>query len=129
MNMGKLLNQSNQELIDQAKKLADAEEALKKSQEEKRLAAIEAAKKAKAKGKKGKGKAEDEPTVEESDVLKTPLAKVEENYDLSSKEGFEKALKAKIGRPFVFGPVEFSNLHLDDKEQPYDYEKARSQVV
>lgn len=29
----------------------------------------------------------------------------------------------------MFGPVEFHNLHQDDKLEPYDYEKARSSVV
>ena len=34
----------------------------------------------------------------------------EEQYDLFLPSSFERALKKKIPRPFVFGPVEFDNL-------------------
>jgi hypothetical protein len=72
---------------------------------------MEAAKKAKAKAKKTKGKADDEPIEEE---FKEHIQK-EEVYDLFVPASFERALKAKIPRPFVFGPIEFDNLNLTDE--------------
>ena len=76
------------------------------------MQAIEAAKKAKAKAKKGKGKAEDEPAEDNNQPIMTTA---EENFDLFVPASFERALKAKIERPFVFGPIEFDNLHLTDE--------------
>lgn len=60
--------------------------------EDKKLQAIEAAKKAKAKAKKGtKGKADDEPV--EDDVVKPVYTEKEENFDLFVPASFERALK------------------------------------
>jgi len=92
--------------------LDDANNTLKKSLEDKKLQAIEAAKKAKAKAKKGKGKADDEPV---EDNNQPDMTAKEENFDLFVPASFERALKAKIERPFVFGPIEFDNLHLTDE--------------
>jgi hypothetical protein len=39
----------------------------------------------------------------------------EENYDLFVPASFERALKSKIQRPFVFGPIEFDNLNMNDE--------------
>ena len=41
--------------------------------------------------------------------------------DLFSPEGFEKALKKKVGRPFIFGPVEFEGLDISNEELPFDF--------
>lgn len=76
------------------------------------MQAIEAAKKAKAKAKKGKGKADDEPVEDEH---KPDQTLKEENFDLFVPASFERALKAKIERPFIFGPIEFDNLNLTDE--------------
>lgn len=43
------------------------------------------------------------------------MTTAEENFDLFVPASFERALKAKIERPFVFGPIEFDNLHLTDE--------------
>jgi hypothetical protein len=49
---------------------------------------------------------------------------VEEHFDVSNPEGFEKALRAKIPRPFLFGPIEFEGLN----EENFDSERAREIV-
>ena len=110
--LGEIYARGLSEYNDQKKQLDDANNTLKKSLEDKKLQAIEAAKKAKAKAKKGKGKADDEP-VEDSN--QPDMAAKEENFDLFVPASFERALKAKIERPFVFGPIEFDNLHLTDE--------------
>jgi hypothetical protein len=43
------------------------------------------------------------------------LVKKEENFDLFVPGSFERALKSKIERPFIFGPIEFDNLNLNDE--------------
>ena len=77
--------------------------------QEKKLQAMEAAKKAKNKNKK-KGKADeddDEKVALDSD--EEELA--EEHFDLESQAGFIQAMRAKIPMPFMFGPIEFSGLN------------------
>lgn len=70
------------EFADQQRQLADAGSALKKSLEEKKLQAMEAAKKAKAKAKKkGKG-AEEDPVEEVETVARSDLQQKEEDFDL-----------------------------------------------
>jgi hypothetical protein len=70
------------EFADQQRQLADAGSALKKSLEEKKLQAMEAAKKAKAKAKKkGKG-AEEDPVEEVEQVARSDLQQKEEDFDL-----------------------------------------------
>ena len=92
----------------------DANNTLKKSLEDKKMQAIEAAKKAKAKVKKGtKGKA-DEDEVNDEYVKPEQIIK-EENFDLFVPASFERALNSKIQRPFVFGPIEFDNLNMNDE--------------
>ena len=113
------------EAQEQDKQLVDATNALKKSLEEKKLQAMEAAKKAKAKAKKTKGKADEEPIEEE---FKEYVQK-EEVYDLFVPASFERALKAKIARPFIFGPIEFDNLNMTDDVAPFDYEEQRERVT
>jgi len=38
------------------------------------------------------------------------------DFDLNSPEEFAKALAKECPRPFTFGPIEFSDLNLNDKE-------------
>ena len=45
-------------------------------------------------------------------------------YDLFHPAEFGKAIKAKIGRPFMFGPIEFADL---DSES-FDGTKQRNRV-
>jgi len=40
-----------------------------------------------------------------------------EDFDLYIPASFERALKKKIPRPFVFGPVEFDNLNKTDSKR------------
>jgi len=49
------------------------------------------------------------------------LAK-EESYDLFIPASFERALKKKIPRPFIFGPVDFDNLNKTEEQMPFDAE-------
>lgn len=75
---------------------------------------MEAAKKAKAKAKKkGKG-AEEEPAEEVEQVTRADASKGDEDFDLYAPASFERALRARVPRPFIFGPVEFEGLDLTD---------------
>jgi hypothetical protein len=56
---------------------------------------------------------------------KGPPAK--RQLDLMIKEDFNEALKERIPRPFVFGPVEFRDL--DREENQFNGEQWRAQVV
>jgi hypothetical protein len=44
----------------------------------------------------------------------------EENYNLELPDQFGKALRQKIARPFIFGPVEFEGLNLSDEQLKFD---------
>ena len=46
---------------------------------------------------------------------------VKKDLDLYLPKEFAEALKEKIGLPFLFGPVEFNGLNVDDKAYPWDY--------
>jgi len=46
----------------------------------------------------------------------------EEVYDLFLPSSFERALKNKIPRPFIFGPVEFDNLNKTEEQVSFDPE-------
>jgi len=41
---------------------------------------------------------------------------------------FGEALKQKIPRPFIFGPIEFSGLNRSELEDPFDHEQVRAYV-
>lgn len=117
------------EYTDQKNQLADAGSALKKSLEEKKLQAMEAAKKAKAKAKKkGKG-AEEEPAEEIEQVARADMNMKEEDFDLYVPASFERALQARVPRPFVFGPVEFEGLDLTEEQQAFEPESQREHVT
>ena len=128
-SMGKLYGQSVAEFNDQKTALSDASNTLKRSAEEKKLAALEAAKKSKGKKKGAKKVEDDEPAAKNDgngDSPSTPNGVNDENFDLQSPAGFEKALIARIGRPFLFGPVEFDGLN---DEGDFDFEAARELVI
>lgn len=110
------------EYTDQQRQLDEAEGALKKGLEEKKQQAMEAAKKAKAKAKKkGKG-AEEEPAEEVEQVHRADASKGDEDFDLYAPASFERALRARVPRPFIFGPVEFEGLDLADDQQAFEPE-------
>ena len=113
----------------QKDQLEEAKQHLKANAEEKRQAAIEAAKRAKAKNKK-KGAAEEAPvTPDNVGGDDDEEAEEELHFDLEKPAEFEKALAHKIKMPFIFGPVEFHGLHLSEAEDPFDFEREREQVV
>jgi hypothetical protein len=41
---------------------------------------------------------------------------------------FGLALREKIARPFIFGPIEFTGLNLSEEEQPFRSELVRRDV-
>jgi len=83
---------------------------------------LEAAKKSKAKAKGKKGKVEEEVVDEVVVMEEEPEEVTEEVFDLETKNGFDKAMKSKITRPFIFGPIEFKGLNSNENEYPFDYE-------
>ena len=101
--------------------------------EEKRQAALAAANKKKAAvSKGGKNKNAEEvpvalpPPADPTKInnLKRMLMKQDhsqEDFDLFDPQEFSLALKAKIGRRFTFGPIEFTGLDSDE----FDQEEAR----
>ena len=125
-----LYQRATDEIEDQQKQISEAGNALKKSLEEKKLQAMEAAKKQKGKGKKKKG--DDDPADEGADLTntKTDFNKTQdEEFDLFVPDSFKKALQAKVPRPFIFGPVEFDGLHLTDDVQAFEPEQERHRVT
>ena len=127
--LSELYARSVSEHADQQRQLADAGSALKRSLEEKKLQALEAAKKAKSKAKKkGKG-AEEEPPEEVEQLTRTDYAQKEEDFDLFVPESFQRALAARVPRPFVFGPVEFEGLDLSEAEVAFEPESQREKVT
>lgn len=83
---------------------------------------MELAKKAAKGGKKAAAPKKVEEAHEEA---KEEAQEDEEIFDLEDKVGFDKALKAKLSRPFIFGPVEFNDLNTEDA---FEYEKERARV-
>ena len=130
--LGGLYARATAEYEEQQKVLADASNALKKSLEEKKQQQLEAAKKAakQAKGaKKGaKAAAEEEPGDAERAASKLDGDDVDEKFDPYIPASFERGLKAKIPRPFIFGPVEFEGLNLTEEEAAFDAEAQRDKV-
>jgi len=63
------------------------------------------------------------------EVPGTPSVAKEEHFDLQTAAGFEGALKARIGRPFLFGPVEFEGLSKNEEIEAFDFEAARELVI
>jgi hypothetical protein len=90
-------------------------------------AAAEANKKKKAPSKKGKKGNDDqkEEVVEEQQVADTELEEAEKQYDLNLPSEFKEALMSKTPRPFIFGPVEFSDLDKAEDQKPFNPEQQR----
>jgi hypothetical protein len=101
---------------------------LKQSLEDKKAMAMEAAKKAKSKGSKKK-KTDDEINDNEPAAMEDEEYKQEENFNLENKEDFNKALKARIKMPFLFGPVEFTGLNSNEDNDAFDYMLERENVI
>ena len=129
--LSSLYGRAQAEITDQNRQLNEAGSALKKSLEEKKIQAMEAAKKQKKGGKKKKG--DDEPTVEESVDPNKTVSEFnkgpDEEFDLFNPDSFKRALKAKVPRPFIFGPVEFEGLHLNDDQAPFVPQDERERVT
>jgi len=60
--------------------------------------------------------------VEDDSLAKMDQLNKEEVYDLFLPSSFERALKNKIPRPFIFGPVEFDNLNKTEEQVSFDPE-------
>ena len=41
---------------------------------------------------------------------------------------FAQAVQEKIPRPFIFGPIEFKELHLKEEEYPFDHTQVRASI-
>ena len=82
---------------------------------------MDAAKKAKTKQKKSKKGADNDDQVEEEARNSPKNSQIDEEYDLADHESFKNALKNKIQRPFIFGPVEFDGLDQKENDLPFDY--------
>lgn len=51
---------------------------------------------------------------------------MDKELDLYDREDFKKALKERIGRPFVFGPIAFNDL---DNVDQFDSSESRQKVI
>jgi hypothetical protein len=65
-----------------------------------------------------------EKLKEKSRESKNRTPESEAGFDLFSPSDFGKALRTKIGRPFVFGPIDFADLDSDS----FDAQKSRAKV-
>ena len=112
-----MYKRSEEEVKYQADEILRAKEKIAANEEERRQAAkLAAAKKKKAGGKK-EVKEDDEEKKEEK--LQVPIKK---DLDLFIPNEFGLALKEKIGRPFVFGPYEFTDLNKPNEIMPFRYD-------
>ena len=125
--IGKMYSRALLDSEEQVKMLDDAGNALKRSMDARRKEEEEKAKKA----KKPKGKkADDKPSEEVSQqYASVNSSKKEETFDTSTQEGFDKALRHHVRRPFLFGPIVFEGLDLDDKVAQFDPEDQRKRVT
>ncbi len=115
------------EQADCAERLIEVTQRNAEIAEQKAREAAEAA--AKKKGKKG-GKAET-PLPEEQQLREKSrerssraAAEPEDDFDLFNPAEFKRALASRVGRPFVFGPVELDGLD----SEAFDGAKARAKV-
>ncbi len=95
-----MYSRSESELVEQTEQIHQARQKVI-IQEEERKAAAAAKKKPGAKPKK-----DEEPKEEEKPQGPPPKREL----DLSNPQDFAEALKERIPRPFVFGPIEFREL-------------------
>lgn len=125
--IGKMYSRALLDSEEQVKMLDDAGNALKRSMDARRKEEEEKAKKA----KKPKGKKADDKPSEEVSQQYTSVnsSKKEETFDTSTQDGFDKALRHHVRRPFLFGPIVFEGLDLDDAVAQFDPEEQRKRVT
>lgn len=109
--LGEIYSRSEREVEEQALEIKEARQKVIANEEERRIAAAASA--AKKKGAKGKKEAVVEEEKREDKAQGPPPKR---QLDLMNLEDFKEALKEKVPRPFVFGPVEFTNLDLPEEE-------------
>jgi hypothetical protein len=54
---------------------------------------------------------------------------MDEDFDLTHPVSFQRALQARVTRPFIFGPVAFEGLDLAADDTPFDPEAERARVA
>jgi hypothetical protein len=125
--IGQMYSRALLDSEEQIKMLDDAGNALKRSMDARRREEEEKAKKA----KKPKGKKTDEKPSEDvsQQYQSVNSSKKEETFDTTTQDGFEKALRHHVRRPFLFGPIVFEGLDLDDAATPFDAESERKRVT
>ena len=118
--LGAVYQRSEEEVKFQAEEIQRARDKVAANEEERRQAAkTAAAKKKGGKGKKDQVKEEEEEKREEKVVVQ-----VKKELDLFLPKEFAMAVQQKIPRPFIFGPVEFTNLN----EPSFPYWEWRERI-
>lgn len=107
-----MFHRSEEELIEQAREIHDARQKVIETEEERRVAAAASAAKKKQSNKNKKETAPADDAPKEDNKPKGPPPK--RQLDLFAQSDFKEALKERVPRPFVFGPIEFRDL---DKEE------------
>ncbi len=119
-----IFHRSEQELFEQKEQIKEARQKVIQNEEERRAAAAAAA------AKKKSGKQAKKEVVEDDkrdDKPQGPPPKPE--LDLLKPADFAEALKERIGRPFIFGPVEFNHLNLPEEFNAEAYRLQVSQTL
>ena len=49
--------------------------------------------------------------------------------DLFNPNEFLGSLQAKFSRPLIFGPIELTDLHLKEEDNPFPYEQVREFIA
>lgn len=79
--------------------------------------------------KKGKGAGKKEAKEDEEEKKdEKPQQIVKKDLDLYIPAEFGQSLRERIGIPFIFGPVEFNGLNVNDSVQPWDYRSVHGDV-
>lgn len=105
-----IFQRSEKELVDQNEEIKEARQKVIQNEEERKAAAAAAA----AKKKSGKApKKEHADDDKRDETPKGPPPK--EELDLMNPAHFAEALQERVGRPFIFGPVDFENLNIPDE--------------
>ena len=105
-----IFQRSEKELVEQSEEIKEARQKVIQNEEERRAAAAAAA------AKKKSGKAPKKEQVDDDkreDKPQGPPPK--EELDLMKPAHFAEALQERVGRPFIFGPVEFENLNIPEE--------------
>jgi hypothetical protein len=108
--MATLYHRAEAELKAQNESIHEARQKVIQNEEERRAAAAAAAAKKKS-GKNAKKEVVDDEKKEDKPSGPPPKAEL----NLMNPVDYAEALKEKIGRPFIFGPVQFN--HLDQPEE------------